>query len=173
MENPLTPLRFLQRAASVHPDRTAIIDGPRTFTYAAMAAEVTRLANALRARGLQPGDRVAYLAPNCAEVLVGHFAVPLAGGVLVTINTRLSPEEIAAIIEHSGAVFLLADAPAGRAGPGEARRRHDPARDHHPAQPRAGGRRTGLHHRLPRTAGRRQRRTDRLRGGRRGRRRSA
>ena len=52
MENPLTPLRFLQRAASVHPDRTAIIDGTRTFTYAAMAAEVTRLAHALRAKGL-------------------------------------------------------------------------------------------------------------------------
>ncbi|HEY4993792.1 MAG TPA: AMP-binding protein, partial [Nakamurella sp.] len=84
METPLTPLRFLQRSSSVHPDRTAIIDGPRTFTYAAMAAQVTRLANALTARGLQKGGRVAYLAPNCAEVLVGHFAVPLAGGVLVT-----------------------------------------------------------------------------------------
>src|SRR5664279_5203933 len=110
MENPLTPLHFLQRAASVHPDRTAIIDGPRKFTYAAMAAEVTRLANALKARGLQKGDRVAYLAPNSAEVLVGHFAVPLAGGVLVTLNTRLSAEEIAQIVEHSGAEFLLAEA---------------------------------------------------------------
>jgi fatty-acyl-CoA synthase len=110
MENPLTPLRFLQRASSVHPDRTAIVDGLRTFTYAAMAAEVTRLANALKARGLKKGDRVAYLAPNCAEVLVGHFAVPLAGGVLVALNTRLAPEEIAQIVEHSGAEFLLADA---------------------------------------------------------------
>src|SRR6476661_7694335 len=111
MQNPLTPLRFLERASSVHPDRTAIIDGVRTFTYAAMAAQVTRLARAFQARGLQPGDRIADLAPNCAEVLVAHFAVPLAGGVLVTINTRLSAEEIAAIVEHSGAVFLLADAP--------------------------------------------------------------
>src|SRR5664279_2794184 len=110
MENPLTPLHFLQRAASVHPDRTAIIDGPRKFTYAAMAAEVTRLANALKARGLQRGDRVAYLAPNSAEVLVAHFAVPLAGGVLVTLNTRLSPAEIAQIVEHSGAGFLIGDA---------------------------------------------------------------
>ncbi len=109
MENPLTPLRFLQRAASVHPDRTAIIDGARTFTYAAMAAEVTRLARALKARGLGKGDRVAYLATNCAEMLVGHFAVPLAGGVLVSINTRLSAEEIAQIVEHSGAAYLLAD----------------------------------------------------------------
>ncbi len=111
MEHPLSPLRFLQRAASVHPDRTAIIDGPRTFTYAAMAAEATRLANALRNRGLQPGDRVAYLAPNCAEALIAHFAIPLAGGVLVTINTRLAAEEITQIVEHSGAVFLIGDAP--------------------------------------------------------------
>jgi fatty-acyl-CoA synthase len=111
MQNPLTPLRFLERASSVHPDRTAIIDGVRTFTYAAMAAQVTRLARAFQARGLQPGDRIAYLAPNCAEALVAHFAVPLAGGVLVTINTRLSAEEIAALVEHSGAVLLVADAP--------------------------------------------------------------
>src|SRR6186997_3213058 len=103
MHSPLTPLRFLERASSVHPDRIAIIDGPRTSTYAAMAAQVTRLAHALQSNGLQPGDRVAYLAPNCAEMLVAHFAVPLAGGVLVTINTRLSAEEIAAIVEHSGA----------------------------------------------------------------------
>lgn len=59
---------------------TVIIDGPRTFTYAAMAAQANRLAHALIAKGLQPGDRVAYLAPNCAEMLVAHFAVPLAGG---------------------------------------------------------------------------------------------
>ena len=102
MEHPLTPLRFLQRAAAVHPGRTAIIDGPRTFTYAAMAAQVTRLANALRNRGLQPGDRVAYLAPNCAEMLVGNFAVPLAGGVLVSSTPGCRPEEIAVIMDHPG-----------------------------------------------------------------------
>jgi fatty-acyl-CoA synthase len=111
MKNPLTPMRFLERASSVHPDRTAIIDGYRTVTYAAMAVHVTRLAHAFKAKGLEPGERVAYLAPNCAEMLIAHFAVPLAGGVLVTINTRLSAEEIAAIVEHSGATFLVADAP--------------------------------------------------------------
>ncbi|MEO8827118.1 AMP-binding protein [Lapillicoccus sp.] len=109
MQNLLTPLRFLERASAVHPTRTAIIDGPRTFSYAATAAEVTRLAHALRAKGLQPGDRVAYLAPNCAELLIAHFAVPLAGGVLVTINTRLSPEEVAGIVQHSGAAYLIGE----------------------------------------------------------------
>lgn len=111
MQNPLTPLRFLERASAVHPERTAIIDGDRIFTYAAMAAQATRLARALMARGLLPGDRVAYLAPNCAEMLVAHFAVPLARGVLVTINTRLSAEEIVGIVEHSGAAFLIGDVP--------------------------------------------------------------
>ena len=115
MKTPLTPLRFLERAAAVHPDRTAIIDGPRSFTYGEMAAQVTRLAQALRAGGLRPGDRVAYLAPNCAELLVAHFAVPLAGGVLVTLNTRLSPAEIAQIVEHSGAEILFGRRPAARA----------------------------------------------------------
>jgi fatty-acyl-CoA synthase len=110
MRNPLTPLRFLERATSVHSDRTAIIDGPRSFSYQEMAAHVTRLAHALKANGLQPGDRVAYLAPNCAEVLVAHFAVPLAGGVLVTLNTRLSPAEIAHIVDHSGAGIVVGDA---------------------------------------------------------------
>ena len=111
MRIPLSPLRFLQRAATVHPDRTAIIDGPRSFTYREMTAQVTRLAQALKVKGLRPGDRVAYLAPNCAEELMAHFAVPLAGGVLVTLNTRLSPGEVAHIVGHSGAGFLLGDAP--------------------------------------------------------------
>jgi fatty-acyl-CoA synthase len=109
MQIPLTPLRFLERAAAVHPDRKAIVDGTRSFSYAAMAGQVTRLAWALRSRGLQPGDRVACLAPNCAEMLIAHFAVPLAGGVLVSINTRLSADEIAQIVGHSGTTLLMAD----------------------------------------------------------------
>ena len=148
MENPLTPLRFIQRATAVHPNRTAIIDGPRTFSYAAMAAQVTRLANALKARGLQKGDRVAYLAPNCAEVLVGHFAVPLAGGVLVTLNTRLSVEEIAADRRTFRRLVPAGRRTAGGTRAGEARRRHHAAGDRHPADGARRERRARLHHRL-------------------------
>ena len=86
MENPLTPLRFLQRAASVRPDRTAIIDGATVVHLPHNGRGGHRLAQAFTARGPRPGDRVAYLAPICAEVLVAHFAVPLAGGVLVTLT---------------------------------------------------------------------------------------
>ncbi len=66
-----------------------------------------RLAVALQEAGIAHGDRVAFLAPNVTELLEAHFGVPRAGGVLVAINTRLMPEEIAYILDHSGARFLV------------------------------------------------------------------
>ncbi|MHC3472623.1 AMP-binding protein [Streptomyces sp. 7R007] len=109
METPLTPLRFLERAAEVHPDVTAVIDGSRSWTWAEFAREVTITARALRACGVQPGDRVAYLATNSAELLAAHFAVPLAHATLVAINTRLSPGEVRYICDHSAAKLLIGD----------------------------------------------------------------
>jgi fatty-acyl-CoA synthase len=106
----LTPLAFLERSAQVFPDKPAIVYGDRTLTYREFAAEATRLAHALRARGVEAGDRVAYLLPNIPEMLVAHFGVALAGAVLVPINTRLAPPEIQYICEHSGARLLVADA---------------------------------------------------------------
>jgi acyl-CoA synthetase (AMP-forming)/AMP-acid ligase II len=105
----LTPLSFLGRSAEVFANKTAIVYGDRRSTYRQFAAEVTRLANALRGSGVDPGDRVAYLCPNIPEMLVANFAVPLAGAVLVPINTRLSPEEIRHVCDHSGARLLVAD----------------------------------------------------------------
>ena len=106
----LTPLSFLQRSARVWPDKTAVIYGSRRLTYAGFAAETQQVALALRASGVEPGDRVAYLMPNVPELLIAHFAVPLAGGVLVAINTRLVAEEVSYILRHSGAKILVADA---------------------------------------------------------------
>src|SRR5258706_1976292 len=106
----LTPLAFLRRSADVYPDKTAIVYGERTHTYAEFAAEATRVAHALRGSGVEPGDRVAYLLPNVPEMLVAHFAVPLAGAVLVAINTRLSTDEIRYILDHSGSKLLVVDA---------------------------------------------------------------
>jgi fatty-acyl-CoA synthase len=105
---PLTPLRFLERAAEVFPDKVGIVHGERRITNREFAAEATRLARALQASGIQPGDRVGYLLPNIPEMLVGHFGVPLAGAVLVAINIRLAPEEIRYICDHSGAKMLVA-----------------------------------------------------------------
>ncbi|HTI34903.1 MAG TPA: AMP-binding protein [Miltoncostaea sp.] len=103
----LTPLAFLERSADVFAGRVAVVDGDRRMTYRELADEVTRVANALRASGIGPGDRVAYLAPNSIGMLVAHFAVPLAGGVLVAINTRLAPAEVRSILLHSGARILV------------------------------------------------------------------
>ena len=106
---PLTPLALLERSASVFADATAVVDGDRRLSFRDLAAEVTRTASALRASGLRPGDRVAYLCPNSTALLVAHFAVPLAGCVLVAVNTRLAPEEVRSICLHSGARMLVTD----------------------------------------------------------------
>ncbi|MCO5310112.1 MAG: long-chain-fatty-acid--CoA ligase [Austwickia sp.] len=106
---PLTPLSFLDRSARVFPDKTAIVYGARRRTYAQFAADATRLARALQANGVAPGDRVAYLLPNLPEMLVAHFGVPLAGGVLLALNTRLSALEIGYILDHSAAQVLVVD----------------------------------------------------------------
>ena len=107
--SPMTPLRFLERSAEVYPDKVAIVHGDRRTTYRDFAGEATRLARALQASGIEAGDRVAYLCPNIPELLIAHFAVPLAGAVLVAINTRLASEEVRYICDHSGAKLLVVD----------------------------------------------------------------
>jgi fatty-acyl-CoA synthase len=106
---PLTPLAFLERAADVFADKLAIAYGDRRVSYSELGAEATRLAHALRVSGVEPGDRVAYMCPNIPEMLVANFGVPLAGAVLVPINTRLSADEVRYICDHSGAKILIAD----------------------------------------------------------------
>ncbi|MEJ2864237.1 acyl--CoA ligase family protein [Actinomycetospora flava] len=106
---PLTPLAFLRRSADVYPDKTAIVHGTERTSYARFAEQAQRLARALRASGVQPGDRVACLLPNVPPMLVAHFGVPLAGAVLVAVNTRLSGEEVRYILDHSQATVLIVD----------------------------------------------------------------
>jgi fatty-acyl-CoA synthase len=105
----LTPLAFLERSLDVFADKTAIAYGDRRVSYSEFGAEATRLAQALRASGVQRGDRVAYMCPNIPEMLVANFGVPLAGAVLVPINNRLSAEEVRYICDHSGAKLLMVD----------------------------------------------------------------
>ncbi len=105
----LTPLRFLQRSAYVFRTKPAIVYGDQCWTYPQMAERVNRLASALRGAGVQKGDRVAALLPNIPPMLEMHFGVPLAGGILVAINTRLNSDEIAYILSHSGAKVLVVD----------------------------------------------------------------
>jgi fatty-acyl-CoA synthase len=105
----LTPLLFLERSAAVFPDKEAIVYGDLRLDYRQFADAVTRMARALQASGIGPGDRVAFLMPNLPELLMAHFAVPLLGAVLVAINIRLSAPEIEYILDHSGSSLLIAD----------------------------------------------------------------
>ena len=106
----LSPLNFLDRCADALGDRPAVIHGDRRYTYAELSQRSNRLASALRDRGLERHDRVAILAPNSPALLESHYAVPLAGGVLVALNTRLDGKEIEYILRDSGAKTLLVDA---------------------------------------------------------------
>lgn len=103
----LSPIHLLERAGEVFADRIAASDGDRRYTWRQFRARARRLASALRADGLAKGDRVAFLAFNSEPLLMAHFAVPLAGGVLVAINTRLNAEEVAYILAHSGATHVF------------------------------------------------------------------
>jgi fatty-acyl-CoA synthase len=106
---PLTPNSYLERSALVFGDRPAVTDGDLEFTYAELFDRCRRLAGALRADGIQPGERVAFLSPNTHALLEGHFGVPASRAALVAMNTRLVPEEFAYILGHSGAKALVFD----------------------------------------------------------------
>jgi fatty-acyl-CoA synthase len=106
----LTPVSFLVRSADVFPDKVAVVHGSRRYTYRQLADRVNRLASALRGIGLQKHDRVAFICPNIPPMLEAHYGVPVAGGILVAINTRLSSDEIGYILQHSGSKFLFVDA---------------------------------------------------------------
>ncbi len=105
----LTPVSFLRRSAYVYPDRVAVVHGERRYTYRDLETRCNRLASALRGLGLQKLDRVAIISPNTPPMLEAHYGVPLAGLVLVPINTRLNSDEIDYILKHSGAKVLLVD----------------------------------------------------------------
>ncbi len=103
----LSPIHLLERAGEIFADRLAVSDGDQSYTWRQFRARARRLASALRLDGLAKGDRVAFLAFNSEPLLMAHFAVPMAGGILVAINTRLNAEEVAYIISHSGATRVF------------------------------------------------------------------
>src|SRR5207237_5007097 len=105
----LTPLGFLARAAAIYPDKIAVIDGARRFTYREFYARCCRFADALRRRGIAAGDTVAVMAPNVPALLEAHYGVPMAGAVLNALNYRLDPSSIAFILAHGAAKMLIAD----------------------------------------------------------------
>src|SRR5260221_2374327 len=106
---PLTPLTFLERSAAVYPQRLSVVHGARRFTWAETYARCRRLASALIRRGIGVGDTVAVMLANTPEMYECHFGVPMTGGVLNTLNTRLDAEAIAFMLEHGDAKILITD----------------------------------------------------------------
>ncbi|MGE8361779.1 acyl-CoA synthetase [Pseudomonas sp.] len=105
----LSPLSFIERAASVYPQRLALINGRFRQTWGETYGRSIRLASALAKRGIGVGDTVAVIAPNGPAMFEAHFGVPMCGAVLNAINTRLDAETIAFILQHGEAKVLLVD----------------------------------------------------------------
>jgi fatty-acyl-CoA synthase len=106
---PLTPLTFLERAAAVFPDHSAVIHGKLRRSYAELYARTRRLASALARRGIGRGDTVSVLLANTPAMLEAHYGVPMCGGVLNTLNTRLDAPIIAFSLDHADAKVVIVD----------------------------------------------------------------
>ena len=108
METPLTPIEFARRARKLYGGREAVVDGELRLTYEQFFDRCDRLSAALQALGVEQGDRVAYIAPNTHAQLESFYAVPQIGAVLVPINYRLTADDFAYLINHSGAKVVCA-----------------------------------------------------------------
>jgi fatty-acyl-CoA synthase len=105
----LNPLDFLERSALVYPEKVAVVYEDIRYTYGDFYVRVNQLAGALKQAGVRKGDRVAFLVPNLPAMLEGHYGPLRLGAILVAINIRLSPREVAYILNHSGAKVLVFD----------------------------------------------------------------
>jgi fatty-acyl-CoA synthase len=110
MEVPLTPLDFLRRARKLYGDDEAVVDGDVRLTYEQFGGRCDRWSAALQSLGVDRGDRVAYISPNTRSNLEGYYAVPQIGAVIVPINFRLTADDFAYLITHSGSKVVCAHA---------------------------------------------------------------
>ncbi|NWK73589.1 acyl-CoA synthetase [Acinetobacter sp. SwsAc6] len=105
----LSPLRYLERAAYIYPDQDAIIHGDRHISWRQTYQRCRQFAHQLQQLGIQKNDTVSVLLPNIPAMIEAHFAVPMAGAVLNTLNTRLDAKTIAFMLEHAESKVLLVD----------------------------------------------------------------
>ncbi|WP_106751450.1 acyl-CoA synthetase [Pannonibacter carbonis] len=106
---PLSPLSFLARAADVYPDRIAVVHGHQRLTYAEFLARSRRLASVLARLGIGKNDTVTVMLPNVPPMLEAHYGVPMAGGVLHSLNTRLDAAVLAFQLDHAETKVLITD----------------------------------------------------------------
>lgn len=105
----LTPLWFLDRAATVHPTRTSVVHGSKRYTWLQTYQRCRRLASALSKRSIGLGCTVAIIAPNIPAIYEAHFGVPMAGAVLNAVNIRLNAPTIAFLLGHSASAVIMVD----------------------------------------------------------------
>ena len=106
---PLTPLTFLERAKDIYPNYEALVYENKTYTWAQIYNRCTQFASALEKIGIGKGDTVSVMACNTPEIFEAHYAIPMTGAVLNTINIRLDAKTVAYILEHSDAKVLIVD----------------------------------------------------------------
>jgi len=106
---PLSPLSFIERAADVYPQRTAIVHGELRRTWSEVYARCRQLASALSRHGIGKGDTVAVMLPNTPPMVEAHFGIPMAGAVLNALNTRLDAETVAFMLDHGEARAVIVD----------------------------------------------------------------
>ena len=106
---PLTPLMFIERAASVYPTHTAVIHGSMRYSWSEFYDRCQRLASALARLQIGPGDTVSVMLSNTPPMLEAHYAIPMLGAVIHSINTRLDPPIIAFQLDHAESKVLITD----------------------------------------------------------------
>ncbi|WP_273457112.1 long-chain-fatty-acid--CoA ligase [Nevskia ramosa] len=108
METPLSPLEFARRARKLYPDREAVVDGDRRYTYRQFLDRCERASSAFQTLGVVKGDRVALISPNTHTNLETYYSIPQFGGVIVPINYRLTADDFVYLINHSGSKIVCA-----------------------------------------------------------------
>ncbi len=106
---PLSPLSFITRVKDIYPNYDSLIYGKRSYTWLETYNRCTKFASALAKKGIIKGSTVSIIAANTPELFEAHYSIPMTGGVINTINTRLDAETIAYILDHSDAKLLITD----------------------------------------------------------------
>ena len=106
---PLTPLTFLERTKDIYPNYEAVVYESRSYTWEEVYKRCVKFASALDKLGIKTGDTVSVMAFNTPEIFEAHYSIPMVGAVINAINTRLDPNTISYILEHSDAKVLIVD----------------------------------------------------------------
>ena len=106
---PLSPLSFISRVKDIYPNYDSLVYGNRSYTWLETYNRCTKFASALAKKGITKGSTVSIIAANTPELFEAHYSIPMTGGVINTINTRLDADTIAYILDHSDAKLLITD----------------------------------------------------------------